>query len=126
MPRYWVIAPVESKPPELFGKVWQFHVANNVISIGWSQLGDVSNLTREELSNAVAATYPDKPPATMALVGNMIWAFFHKIATGDFVIARRGRKTLAAVGKVIGTAIYAPGRNPFLASPDYAHHSFLG
>ena len=33
MPRYWVIAPVDSKPPELFDKVWQFDLANNRISI---------------------------------------------------------------------------------------------
>lgn len=30
MPRYWVIAPVESKPPELFDKVWKFDLANNL------------------------------------------------------------------------------------------------
>lgn len=41
-----------------------------------------------------------------------------KIGLGDFVIARRGRKTLAAAGKVVRTGFYAPGRNPFLASPD--------
>jgi len=28
MPRYWVIAPVESKPRELFDRVWQFDLAN--------------------------------------------------------------------------------------------------
>jgi hypothetical protein len=43
----------------------------------------------------------------------------------DFVIARRGRKTLAAVGKVIRTAFYAPGKNPLLASPEYSHQNFL-
>lgn len=34
MPRYWVIAAVESKPSELFDKVWQFDLANGLISIG--------------------------------------------------------------------------------------------
>ena len=47
MPRYWVIAPVESKPPELFDKVWQFDLVNNLISIGWKQLGDVSKMSRD-------------------------------------------------------------------------------
>jgi hypothetical protein len=54
MPRYWIIAPVEVKPTELFDKVWQFDVANNLISIGWHELGDVSTLSREALSKAVA------------------------------------------------------------------------
>jgi len=125
MPRYWVIAPVESKKPDLFDKVWQFDVANNLISIGWSQLGDISKMSREMLSDAVAAAYPDKPPSTKGLIVNMLWAFFHEIGTGDFVIARRGRKTLAAVGKVVQTSVYAPGRNPFLACPDYSHDNFL-
>jgi restriction system protein len=119
MPRCWVIAPVESKPPELFDKVWQFDLANNLISIGWRELGDVSKMTREQLSQAVAKTYPDRPPHTKALIGNMIWAFYHEIAPGDFVIARRGRKTLAAVGKVTQSAIYSPGKNPVTGHPNF-------
>jgi hypothetical protein len=63
MPRYWVIAPVESKPSDLFEKVWQFDLANNLISIGWKQLGDVSKMNREQLSKAIASSYRDKPLA---------------------------------------------------------------
>ena len=121
MPRYWVIAPVESKPPENFDKVWQFDVANNLISIGWNQLGNVSKMSRDELSDVVAAAYPDKPPGTKGLYANMIWAFYHEIAPGDVVIARRGRKILAGVGKVIQPAIYAPGKNP----ANTGHSNFL-
>jgi restriction system protein len=124
MPRYWVIAPVESKPPELFGKVWQFDLANNLISIGWKQLADVSKMSREELSEAVASTYPDKPLQTKGLYANMIWAFYHEVGAGDFVIARRGRKTLAAVGKVSGSAFYAPGRNPAHGHPNFLEVSW--
>ena len=120
MPRYWIIAPVESKPPELCDKVWQFDLANNLISIGWEQLGDVSKMSREELSAVVASTYPDKPPATEGLYTNMIWVFYHEIAPGDFVMARRGRKILAAVGTVNRSAFYAPGK-----SPVHRHANFL-
>jgi restriction system protein len=112
MPRYWVIAPVRSKPPELFDKVWQFDLANDVISIGWKRLGDVSKMNREELSEAVASGYTETRPATKTLYANMMWKFYHEIAPGDFLIARKGRKTLAAVGKVIQSAFYAPGTNP--------------
>ncbi len=125
MPRYWVIAPVESRRPELFDKVWQFDIANNLISIGWSELGDISKMTREALSDAVAATYSDKPPQTKGLITNMLWDFYHEINPGDFVIARRGRKTLAGIGKVVHSAVWTPGKNPFLASLDYSHPNFL-
>ncbi len=124
MPRYWVIAPVESKPPELFDRVWQFDIANNLISIGWEELGDVSTMSREELSQAVALTYKDKPPATKALIANMIWAFYHEIGPGDFIIARRGRKILAGVGRVSRSAFYAPGRSSIHAYPNFLEVSW--
>lgn len=120
MSRYWVIAPVESKNPELFDKVWQFDTTNNLISIGW-QLGDFSKMNQDELSKAVASTYPDSPPQTQGLFTNMLWAFYHEINLGDFIIARRGRKILAAVGNVIQSAFYSPAKNP--ATP---HPNFLG
>ncbi len=122
MPRCWVIAPVGSKPSELFDKVWQFDVANNLISIGWSELGDISMMSWETLSDAVAVAYPNNAKGHIV---NTLWAFYHDIVPGDFVIARRGRKILAAVGKVVRSGFYAPGRNPFLASPDYSHSNFL-
>lgn len=119
MPRYWVIAPVESKPIELFDKVWQFDLANNLISIGWKNLGDVSAMTRQELVAAVAKTFPDKPLQTQGLFVNMIWAFYHEIRPGDLILARRGRKTLAAVGRVTRPAFYAPGKNPLHGHPHF-------
>jgi restriction system protein len=118
MPRYWVIAPVESKPADLYEKVWSFDLVNNVISIGWKELGDVSTMSRDALSIAIAKTYPNKTPPAKGLVGNMIWAFYHEIAAGDFILARRGRKVLAALGTVVKPAYYAPGKNPQHVHPN--------
>lgn len=125
MPRYWVIAPFASKNADIFDKVWQFDLANNTISIGWSQIGDVSKMSREELIKAVASAYPDTPNATKSLFVNMLWSFYHEINPGDIVIARKGRKTLTAVGKVTKGAFYAPGKNPHLAAPGSSHPNFL-
>jgi restriction system protein len=122
MPRYWVIAPVESKDSQRFNNVWQFDLDNKLISIGWSELGDISKMSREALSEAVVKAYPD---GARGLIVNMLWAFYHEIVPGDFVIARRGRKILEAVGKVVRTGFYAAGKNPYLASPEYSHPNFL-
>ena len=119
MPRYWVMAPVKSKPPELFDTVWQFDLAENAISIGWKQLGDVTGMTREKLAEAVASSYPDKPSQTKGLYTNMLWAFYHEMLPGDYVIARRGRKALAGVGKITGPAAYSPGRNQHVEHPGF-------
>lgn len=126
MTRYWVIAPFESKNPEAFDKVWRFDLDHNVISIGWDRVGDPSKMSHETLVGVVASAYPDRPNATKSLFVNMLWAFYHEIAIGDVVIARRGRKVLAAIGKVIKTGFYAPGTNPDLTTPDSAHTNFLG
>lgn len=122
--RYWLIAPVEANPPELFDKVWQFDLANNLISIGWSDLGDVSQLSREQLSELVASTYDDKPAGTKGLYTNMVWAFYHEVRPGDVIVARRGRKALAAIGKVNGTAFFAPGKNPNVDHPNFLEVSW--
>lgn len=119
MPRYWVMAPVESKPADLFDKVWQFDLAQNVISIGWRELGDVSAMTRDELAEVVANTYPDKPSSTKSLFTNMLWTFYHEMLPGDYLIARRGRKTLAGIGKITGPAAFSPGRNQNVGHPGY-------
>lgn len=119
MPRYWVIAPVESKPRELFDKVWQFDLANNLISIGWKKLGDASKMSRDELAEAVASNYPHKPLSTRTLWANMIWAFYQEISPGDFIIARRGLKTIAGAGIVVKPAFYAPGKSPVHEHPNF-------
>lgn len=119
MSRYWIIAPIESEPRDLFDKVWRFDVDNNLISVAWKALGDVSKINREQLSHAVASTYPTKPPQTKALITNMIWAFYHDISPGDLIIARRGRKSLAGIGRVSKAAFYAPGKNPFCDHPSF-------
>jgi restriction system protein len=120
-PRYWVIAPFESQPLEQYDKVWQFDLANSFITIGWQQLGDISKMSREALSRAIASTYPDKVPISKVRLANLLWTFYHEIHPGDFVIARRGRKVLAAVGKVNQSAFYAPGKSSF-----HDHTNFLG
>ena len=121
MSRYWTIAPIAADPREHFDKVWGFDLANNSISIGWSELGDVSQMSRDELTAAVAFAYPEKPPAARGLCINMIWAFFHEISPGDFVIARRGRKILAGVGKVTQSAYFDSGKNSISG-----HLNFIG
>lgn len=120
MARYWVMAPVESKPADLFEKVWQFDLANGLISIGWQGLGDLSHMTRDQLTQVVGSAYTERPQQTKALIANMLWSFYNEVRPGDFVLARRGRKILAAVGEVVEPANHAPGRNPA-----HGHRGFL-
>jgi len=125
MTRYWVIAPFGAKNSEIFDKVWQFDLENNLISIGWGQIGDISKMSHETLVEAVTLAYPDRPNSTKSLFVNMLWSIYHEIKPGDIIIARKGRKILAAIGKVKKSGHYAPGRNPYLTSSEDAHPNFL-
>lgn len=128
MPRYWIIAPKESQPSELFDQVWQYDLDNGLISIGWKELGDVSQISREELIAKVASAYPNKPAHTQALIANMFWAFYHEVAPGDFIIARRGRKILAGVGIVRQPGFYADRKFPSIGHSNLAintHKNFM-
>jgi hypothetical protein len=122
MPRYWVIAPIERKKVALFNKVWQIDFANDVISVGWSRLKDVSRMSREKIRETVERKYHDKPRATCGLFANMLWTFYHEIERGDFVIARKGRRTLAAIGRVTVPGKYDTKRNSSLGMPEVVTH----
>lgn len=113
------MAPYASNPPERFDKVWEYDLTNNVISIGWPGVGNVLELSEAKLAESVARIYSDKPPQTRSLIANMLWAFYHRIVPGDTIIARRGRKTLAAVGKVTTRAEWSPRRNPLTDHAGY-------
>jgi len=53
MPEYWIIAPYHADKPAIWERVWQFDLQAGVISIGWSQLGYISQLSKHDLSKAM-------------------------------------------------------------------------
>ncbi len=121
MIRYWVIAPYEAEDSNFFNDVWQFDQTSNTISIGWGQLGNVFNMNRPTLNNAITqAFHPKKKRAT-----KMIWNFCHEIQIGDIVLARRGLSTLEGIGTVTRVAYYQPGKNPLLTAPGDEHPNFI-
>ena len=72
MPRYWVIAPYHADRPELWEKVWQWDLQHNIISVGWSEVGDVSSLSENQLSELVNRTYADKSPVAKKFYCRML------------------------------------------------------
>ena len=40
MPRYWVIAPCDSKKVELFETAWAYDLRHGTIAVGWTELGE--------------------------------------------------------------------------------------
>jgi serine/threonine protein kinase len=111
--QYWAIAPYDSENPAKWQEVWAFDLANNIISIGWARVGDVSKMDEMTLRAAIKDAYPEK---SVGMTFRMLWDFYHSIKKGDIVIARRGLKKIAAIGTVVRQAYYDPRRNPTAVS----------
>ena len=60
----------------------------------------------------IERTYPETSTQGQGMYSRMIWDFYHSTKLGDVIVARQGRKRIAAVGTVIRTAYYQPNKNP--------------
>lgn len=120
MTRYWVISPTGVDRPE-WEKVWQYDLENGIISIGWRELGEVPP-NEQDLRELIDQNFPQYKPARKTLVFGMIWDFFHSVKPGDVIIARRGRKQIAAVG-IVSRAAYHERKVAHPLEPDpYKNH----
>lgn len=100
MPRYWVIAPLAANPSEDFDRVWAYDLEQQIISIGWDDVGSLEGIDLDGLNRKVRECYPNAVQQQATRVANMLWQFHNEIAPGDVVIARRGRAVIEAVGTV--------------------------
>ncbi len=128
MTRYWVIAPYTATQPEIYEKIWQYNLTNQVISIGWKELENFSRYTKDELKDAIERTYTTYNATTKTRVLNMLWNFYHEVKVGDIIIARRGRKRIAAIGTVTSAAYYSHAKNDQVIGEliDDYHSHYIG
>jgi len=128
MTRIWVIAPYDSGNAELFDTAWAFDLEHDTIALGWSEMGDISQLSRDNLESVYRKTYPEqKSKAVTTKDINALWAFYHEIREGDVVVARRGRKRILAIGKVVGSPYYDEdkGRERLAGKTERFYSNFL-
>jgi hypothetical protein len=88
---------------------------NNVIMMGWHELPDLSDKSKEEIRDLCETLYPSwHTPSTVG----QHWAFIHDIQVGDMVVTpcqKSEFKPFIAVGRVVGN--YEYGQIP----PDIRH-----
>ncbi len=100
-PRYWKIAPGED--------AWQWEECREegFIAIGWSALGDLSGLTREEFEARRDELLPEQPDWSREGV-EQAWKFA-QVREGDRVVANRGTAEVLGIGTVTGPYYFVPG-----------------
>lgn len=122
--KHWVIAPYNFDAPEDWQRVWAFNESEGCISLGWPLMGDVSSLSLAEIKRRFAIKLPGSKTGRVNSDSSMLYKFYNAIEVGHTVVARAGRKSLAAMGTVTRSAYYAPkkGRGIYPAKNVYPNH----
>ena len=82
-------------------------LSNNVATIGWEELPDLSKIgTREELQELYTKTYPTAKKMEVANYVGQVWRFLHEIQKGDLVALPLKTQSSIAIGEIIGDYEY--------------------
>jgi hypothetical protein len=98
--RLWKIAPGES------GWQWKECLEGGFIGIGWEELGDISQMNRDEFvlrRDELVAKYDDWTTDG----AEQVWKFAH-ILPGDKIVANEGTRKILGIGTVSGPYYYVP------------------
>lgn len=102
---YWVFAPGRG------AENWEEHQENNVMALGWDDLGNFALYpSREDIREVmdVDGTGKKFPNDTLA-----VWQFTHEMEPGDIVFAKKGLREIVGRGKVISEQRFEADRSSF-------------
>jgi hypothetical protein len=122
--RYWVIAPYNSTVPQVFDKAWEYDLQNGTIAVGWTELGDISKLSKLELKSKYIETYGDDiAKGSVTRDVNALWRFYHEVLPG----ARRGTMKVIGIGTITGDPFYdrKKGRERVANLTDNVYANFI-
>jgi hypothetical protein len=130
MARFWVIAPFDYQERDVWNKVWEYDLKHGIISLGWDSSlcrDDISSLHKEQLLALYRKQNRDVSDVEAQMRCGMLYQFY-QVKPGDRVIARRGRKEVAAIGTVKSEAYYydlnkrREARDAYHPGTPFAHH----
>lgn len=116
--------------------VWGLHIKNvsgdwpiadNLIAIGWHELGNVGQLppTRQAFKEAYAAAIPNSKPGTIPVSAGQIFRFVHEMHVGDIVVYASRHDRMIHIGRVQGPYEYvmdAEAEYPHRRAMDWLRH----
>ena len=101
--RVWVVRAGRA------GEAEDLNLREGVVSIGWAELPDISDVTtREALTEVVQATYPGESVYRIGNWVGQIWRFQSEMAVGDLVLMPRKGRDEIEVGRVTGKFRHRP------------------
>lgn len=102
----WIYAPGDN------ASQWNYCVENNVMVLGWDELGDFEQYPyRKDVSNRLTELTNKENPMNDSLA---VYEFRRGIQKGDIIIAKKGINTLLGYGTVLDNEyIYDESRNTY-------------
>ncbi len=99
-------------------KVWGIHtkddslfLKDNVIAIGWKEMGDISDIQndREKLKQKYPIAYPSKKPGAAPTNCGQIYRFINEAQVDDYVIFPSKSDSKINIGQITGEQYYTTG-----------------
>lgn len=87
------------------GRFWETWQNNGIISIGWDHLGNLLNIeSRSEITDLLREKENTNSGKTND--SKACWEFAHIIKPGDYVIVKKGNKSVIGIGEVLSEYIF--------------------
>ena len=91
------------------GRYEQLALDNDLVAIGWGELGDLTALSREALAKRIRSEYPDAGKGEVSNRTGQLGAFLHGFRAGDLVVLPLKTRPMIAIGHIAGDYVYRPG-----------------
>ncbi len=93
----------------------QLFLQENVIAIGWKEMGDLSALPadRDSFRARYAETYPDCKKGAISTSSGMLYRFVHEVQPGDYVVFPSKSDRMVNIAQVTGEYRYAAGADSY-------------
>lgn len=103
--------------------IWGIHtqdddlfLGNNVIAIGWSKFGDLSQIepTRDAFKKHYEETYPGVKKGSIATSAGMLYRFAHEVQVGDYVVFPSKSNREINIGIIEGEYMFQPDSGEYV------------
>jgi 5-methylcytosine-specific restriction protein B len=100
--KFWKIAPGRN------AEFWEEWKRDGIISVGWSDFGDLSSVKKKADFDRIAEEYLKRHPEDTRIGISQVWKFINSIKIGDRVVANEGTRKALGIGTVTGKYLYEP------------------
>ena len=104
-------------------RVWGIHTRddalflnNNVIAIGWSELGDIGKLdnNRDAFKERYIESFPADKKEKVAVCAGQLYRFVHEMCIGDYIVYPSKSNREINIGVVEGDYVYNPDTTDYV------------